>query len=58
MKIKFIKPPAPLGLAYFNGDEAEFENKQAESLIESGYAVEIKKFTATKEAVTQEAAKD
>lgn len=42
MKIKFIKSPATLGLAYFAGDEAEFDDKQATELIESGYAHEVK----------------
>jgi hypothetical protein len=41
MKVKFIKPPAPLGLAYFQGDEAEFEDKQAQSLIDAKFAVAI-----------------
>lgn len=41
MKIKFIKSPAPLGLAYFQGNEAEFEDKQAQSLIDAKYAVEV-----------------
>jgi hypothetical protein len=41
MKIKFIKPTAPLGLAYFQGDEAEFEDKQAQSLIDAKFAVEV-----------------
>jgi len=41
MKVKFIKPPAALGFGYFVGDEAEFETKQADELVKSGYAVEI-----------------
>lgn len=43
MTIKFIKPPARIGLAYFQGDEAEFEEKQAQTLIEGGWAVEVEK---------------
>lgn len=41
MKIKFIKSPAPLGLGYFQGNEAEFEDKQAQSLIEAKFAVAV-----------------
>lgn len=41
MNIKFIKPPARIGLGYFQGDIAEFEDKQANELIKSGYAVEV-----------------
>ena len=43
MHIKFIKPPAPLGLAYFKGDEAEFEDGKAQKLIEAGFAEEVEK---------------
>lgn len=38
MRIKFIKSPAYYRLAYFVGDEAEFEDKRAKELIESGIA--------------------
>jgi len=50
MKIKFIKSPAKFGLAYFEGNEAEFEEKQAKSLIEAKYAVEIEQPKAKKKA--------
>lgn len=41
MKIKFIKSPAYYNLAYFVGDEAEFEDKRAKELIENQFAVEV-----------------
>lgn len=38
-KIKFLKSPTgKYGLAYVAGDVAEFEEKQANELIESGFA--------------------
>lgn len=45
-KIKFIKFPIALNLSYGVGDVAELETKQAEMLIEEGYAEEVK--TASK----------
>lgn len=42
MKIKFILPPARIGLGYFVNDEVEFDNAQGAMLIEKGFAVEIK----------------
>lgn len=45
-KIKFIKYPIALNLSYGVGDVAELETKQAEMLIEEGYAEELK--TASK----------
>jgi len=54
MKIKFIKSPAKFGLAYFVGDEAEFEEKQAKSLIEAKYAVAVEQ-TKPKKGKTTEA---
>lgn len=41
-KIKFIKFPIALNLSYGIGDVAELETKQAEMLIEEGYAEEVK----------------
>lgn len=41
-KIKFIKFPTALNLSYNIGDVAELEIKQADMLIEEGYAEEIK----------------
>lgn len=41
-KIKFIKFPIALNLSYGIGDVAELEIKQAEMLIEEGYAEEVK----------------
>lgn len=41
MKIKFTKSPtAVFKLAYFEGDVVDMPDKQAEMLIEAGYAVE------------------
>lgn len=42
MKVKFVKFPIALNLAYNVGDVAELEKKQAELLISEGYAEEIK----------------
>jgi hypothetical protein len=42
MKVKFVKFPIALNLAYNVGDEAELEKKQAELLISEGYAEEVK----------------
>jgi hypothetical protein len=42
MKVKFIKYPIALNLAYNVGDVAELETKQAQLLIEEGYCEEIK----------------
>lgn len=38
LKVKILKPVAgAFGLAYFPGDTAELEEKQARTLIEAGY---------------------
>lgn len=42
MKVKFVKYPIALNLAYNIGDEAELEDKQAKLLVEEGYCEEIK----------------
>jgi len=42
MKVKFVKFPIALNLAYNVGDIAELEQKQAELLISEGYAEEVK----------------
>lgn len=42
MKVKFVKYPIALNLAYNMGDEAELEDKQAKLLVEEGYCEEIK----------------
>ena len=39
MKVKFIKSPGRFNLAYFEGDEAEFNTEKAEELIATGYAI-------------------
>ena len=46
MKVKFIK--SPMGthkLGYFAGDEAEFPDTQAQTLITDGVAIEVKETT-------------
>lgn len=47
MKIKFIaNPTGQFNLAYNAGDEVIMETKQAMTLIEAGYAVEIPALTS------------
>lgn len=52
-KVKFIvSPTGTFKLAYSVGEEGTFEAKQADELIEAGYAVEVKK--ASKEEAPSE----
>lgn len=37
VKVKWIKPPARIGFAYFMHDECMMEKKQADELAEAGY---------------------
>lgn len=42
IKVEFLKSPTGhFNLAYSAGQQGEFDNKQAEILIDSGYAKEI-----------------
>lgn len=41
MKVKFIKGAAPIGLAYSEGNEANFTDAYANELIERGYCQPI-----------------
>lgn len=41
MKVKFIKGAAPIGLAYSEGNEADFTEAYANELIERGYCQPI-----------------
>ena len=50
MKVKFIKGAAPIGLAYSEGNEAEFADAYANELIERGYCQPIEEI---KQAVEQ-----
>jgi len=50
-KITFVKNGMAIKLAYFAGDEVMMETKQADELIESGYAVEKEKVKPSKEKV-------
>ena len=45
VKVEFIKNGMAVGLAYFEGDTTEFDNKFAKELIELGY---VKKWTVPK----------
>ena len=50
MKVKFIKGAAPIGLAYSEGNEANFTDAYANELIERGYCQPIEE---VKQAVEQ-----
>ena len=50
MKVIFIKGAAPIGLAYSEGNEAEFTDAYANELIERGYCQPIEE---VKQAVEQ-----
>lgn len=50
MKVKFIKGAAPIGLAYSEGNEANFTDTYANELIERGYCQPIEE---VKQAVEQ-----
>jgi hypothetical protein len=54
MKVKFVKFPIALNLAYNVGDEAVLESKQAQLLIEEGYAVEVKEEVKKKKPINPE----
>jgi len=41
MKIKFIRPASPLGLAYSDPMEVTMPKAQAKEMVELGYAVEL-----------------
>jgi len=62
MKVKFIKSPVFLGLGYHVGEEGEFDEKQAQTLIEKGIAAPAEEAAKPKkgktEAPAEEAAKD
>lgn len=55
MKIRFLKSPSgEFGLAYFVGDTVEMENKQAQTIIDAGYAVAVdKKIETATEPVSE-----
>lgn len=58
-KVRFILSPTGLyGLGYNIGDVAEFETKQADELIESGYAVPAENKAKKAKAETPENAAD
>lgn len=40
-KIEFLKSPMAFGLAYFPGEKTELEAKQAEELIDAGFAKKL-----------------
>jgi len=54
MKVKFVKFPIALNLAYNVGDVAILESKQAQLLIEEGYAVEVKEEVKKKKPINPE----
>ncbi len=41
MKIRFIKSPTPLGLAYFEGEEGDLPEPLCQELIADKYAISV-----------------
>jgi len=56
MKVKFVKFPIALNLAYNVGDEAILEEKQAQLLIDEGYAVVVNEAPKKKKPINPEEA--
>jgi hypothetical protein len=54
MKVKFVKFPIALNLAYNLGDEAILEEKQAQLLIDEGYAVAVNEAPKKKKPINPE----
>jgi hypothetical protein len=54
MKVKFVKFPIALNLAYSVGDEAILEEKQAQLLIDEGYAVVVNEAPKKKKPINPE----
>jgi len=57
MKILFIRSAAPIGFAYYAGQEAEVSEVHGKELIETGYAEEIKRAVEAPEKEIKKAVK-
>lgn len=54
MKVEFIKGAAPIGLAYSQGNEAEFADAFAMELIDRGYCKPVEEARKTVEVKPEE----